>query len=187
MIVRGPFTLSWRGSILEDIESVEVEYDTSSEDYEANSGQVYEINKGIKAAIRLTLLANDIASLAAVLPQHFIAQNGILGDGSFVTSERGAIDIRPDQCDIDDIYGDLDLTSCGDLGENLRLKNARTIVDGFEVGKIRKIVVKFIGEPEPGQSLIQILDVPGEEEQNDYFQLGDNDLFILGDGDYLIL
>lgn len=187
MIIRGPFSLSWRGNTLEDIESVDISYDTNSEDYEASSGQVYEISKSIKASISLTFLTTDIASLSAVLPQLFVPEDGLLGDGTFVSDERGAIDLKADDCDTDDIYGDLDLISCGDLAENLRLKNARTIVDGFEIGKIRKIVVKFIGEPEPGQSLMQILGVPSEAVQNDYFQLGDNDLFILGDGDNLIL
>lgn len=189
MIVRGPFTLTWNGNTLEDIEAVDIEYDTNSEDYEANSGLTYEIFKSIKATIRLTFLSTDIEAIKAVLPQHFVAEGGQLGDGNFVIDTRGAIDIKADDCDTDPIYSDLEIVNCGSPEERFKLLHARTVVDGFEIGKIRKIVVKFIGEPQAGGSLIQLLGDLGEEN---FFMLGNpvgagDELFLLGNGENLIL
>lgn len=184
MILRGPFTLTWGGNTLEDIESVEVSYETNSKEYEANSGSVYQIETGLKASARLTFLATDIASMAAVLPQYFVPQNSVMSDGNYVADPRGAIDIVAAECDSEPIYNDLTMDSCGNPGETVKILNARTLVDAIEVGKIRKIVVKFIGEPEAGRSIVQLLGDQGEE---DFFQLGNDELFLLGDGNNLIL
>lgn len=184
MILRGPFTLLWGGNELQDIESVEVNYETNSDDYESNAGNVYQIEKSIKASLRLTFLATDIASMAAVLPQYFVPQNGILGDGNYVFDSRGAIDVVADDCATDPIYNDLQVTACGNPGESFKILNARTVIDAIEIGKVRKIVVKFIGEPDPGRSIIQLL---GDQGQDDFFQLGNDELFLLGDGSNLIL
>lgn len=184
MIVRGPFTLTWGGNTLADIESIDLEYDVDTDDYKANSGQVYEINKSIKASIKLTFLATDLASISAVLPQHFKAEGEQLGDGTFVFDERGALDIKPDDCDTEYIYNDLEIAACSEPNESFKLLHARTVIDGFEIGKIRKIVIKFVGEPGAGQSLIHLI---GDQGEDDFFQLGDNDLFILGDNNNLVL
>lgn len=184
MILRGPFTLAWGNNELLDIESVEVSYQVNSEDYESGAGNVYQIEKSTKASISLTLLATDIASLAAILPQYFVPENAILSNGSYVFDPRGAIDVLPDDCATEFIYNDLLITACGDPGESIKLLNARTIIDSIEIGKVRKIVVKFIGEPDPGTAIIQLLGDQGEE---DFFQLGNDELFLLGDGDNLIL
>ena len=184
-IVRGPFSLTWGDNTLADIQTIDVNYITNNEDYIANSGLVYEINKSMKATVLITLLATDIESLAAILPQYYVAQGGELGDGSFVSDSRGAIDIRPDDCDTESIYNDLVVTSCGNPSESFKLLNARTVIDGFEIGKIRKIVVKFIGEPDAGKSLIQL--IGNQELTEELFLLGDGDLFELGNGENLIL
>jgi hypothetical protein len=185
MIVRGPFSLTWGDNTLDDIESIDINYQTNSEIYAANSGLVYQIDKSMQANVTLTLLANDIASLAVVLPQYYVAQGGELGDGSFVSDSRGAIDIRADDCDTEPIYNDLIVTSCGNPSESFKLLSARTIIEGFEIGKIRKIVVKFIGEPDAGKSLIQL--IGNQELTEELFLLGDGDLFELGNGENLIL
>lgn len=184
MIIRGPFNLTWGGNTLAEIETVEVEYETNSEDYQANSGQVYEIHKSIKASVRVTFLATDIPSLAVVLPQHFVAKDAQMADGTFVVDNQGAIDVSPDDCDTEPIYNDLEIESCGDPMQSIKLLHARTIVDNIEVGKIRKIVIKFIGEPPAGSSLIQLL---GDQGADNFFQLGSDELFLLGDGNNLIL
>lgn len=184
MIIRGPFSLTWGGNTLADIEQIGFEYETNTEDYEANSGQVYQIEKSRKAIITLTFLATDIPSLAAVLPQYFVAQDEQMADNTFVVDSRGAIDIRADDCDTEPIYNDLEILACDDPADSFKLLHARTMIEGFEIGKVRKIVVKFIGEPPAGTSIIQLL---GDQGQDDFFQLGDNDLFILGDGNNLIL
>lgn len=184
MILRGPFNLKWGGNTLADIETIGVDYSTDSEDYAANSGSTYQIDKSIKASVSLTFLATDIPALAAVLPQYFVPEGGILGDGSIVIDERGAIDIKADDCDTESVYNDLEIESCGNPSESFKLMTARTLIDSFEIGKIRKIVVKFIGEPEAGKSIIQLL---GDQGDNQFFQLGNDELFLLGDGNNLIL
>lgn len=189
MIVRGPFALTWNGTTLIDIEAVDIEYDTQGEDYESGSGIVFEVERALKASIRLTLLATDITTLAAVLPQYFVPEDGQLGDGNFVFDSRGAIDIIPDNCASEPIYSDLEIVACGDPTERFKLMNARTVIDGFEIGKIRKLVVKFIGEPAPGHSLIQLL---GDTGEDDFFMLdnpagGGDELFLLDNDENLIL
>lgn len=185
MIIRGPFTVEWGSNILADVEAVDIEYEQESEDYEANSGIIYEISKGIKASIRLTLLSSDIASVKAVLPQYFVATGGTLGDGGIVAGAAGAIDIKADDCNTNPVFNNLLITSCGNPKEVIKLYNARTVVDSFEVGKIRKIVVKFIGEPEVGQSIIQLLST--EQFTENLFMLGNDQLFLLGNDQNLIL
>lgn len=184
MLIKGPFNILWGGNTLLDIESVDMQIEENNEDYEANSGHVYQIDKSKKASIRLTLLATDVESLAAVLPQYFVPAGEQLSDGSLVVDERGAIDVLLDDCDTLPIYNDLDLQSCGDPGESTKLMHARTTIDTIEIGKIRKIVIKFIGEPEPGRSIIQLL---GDQGDDEFFQLGNDELFLLGDGNNLIL
>lgn len=184
-IIRGPFTLTWGDNVLEDIESISVNYQTSSDDYVSNAGLTYEINKAIKSTASITLLATDIPSLSAVLPQYFVANGGELGDGNFVANSNGAIDILADDCDTEYVYNDLIIESCGNPSESFKLMNCRTIVEGFEIGKLRKVVVKFIGEPDAGKSIVQLLG--NEEFAENLFLLGSGDLFALGSGDNLIL
>lgn len=184
MIIRGPFILKWGGNTLEDIETVDVDYENNSENYEANSGHIFEINKSIKLNVRLTFLATDIPSLAAVLPQYFVPADGQLANGDVVVDERGAIDILTEDCDTDYIYNDLEIISCGDPTETIKVMHARTIVERIEVGKIRKVVIKFIGEPEAGQSIAQLI---GDQGEADFFQLDNDELFLLDDGNNLIL
>lgn len=184
MIIRGPFSLTWGSSTLADIESIEIEHEISTEEYEANSGQTFEIEKSRKTYIKITLLATDIPSLAAVLPQYFVPQSSLMHDGSYVVDSRGAIDVVADDCDTEMIYHKLEIFACANPTESFKVFNCRTVIDSIEIGKVRKIVVKFIGEPEAGSSLFQFL---GDQGEADFFQLGDNDLFILGDDTNLIL
>lgn len=182
MIHKGPFTVRWGQNTLEEIETVDIQHEVDSEDYQANSGLVYQIDKTERVLVRMTFLSTDIASLAAVLPQYYVAQGEQLANGEFVNSPQGAIDIVPHKCDEETLYNDLDIIACGVAAEGMRIKNARTLIDNVEIGKIRKIVVKFIGEPEPGDSILQLL---GDEELNDFFILDSGENFILDDGNYL--
>ena len=182
MIAKGPFNLKWGDDTLAEIETVEVDHEINSEGYEANSGNVYQIEKSRKFVIRVTLLATDLASLAVVLPQYFVAKNAQLADGTVVTNDDGALDIKNLGCSDVFVYHDLDISSCGSTAETFRLKNARSILRNIEIGKIRKIVVEFIGEPVVGGSALQFIEVV-----TDYFQLDNDELFLLDNGENLIL
>lgn len=182
MIVRGPFTIKWRGNILEDIEAIDLEYDLGSEDFETNSGHVYQIDQSVKSSAKITFLASDIASLALVLPQYYVPYNGMLSTGEVVGTEDGAIDVRAAACDESIVYGDLDILSCGASSQSFRLKNARTTIDSLEIGKVRKVAVKFISEPEDDEPTVQFL---GEIDTYDYLLLDTAETFILDSGDYL--
>lgn len=184
MTVRGPFNVKWGDTTIEDIESLDIEYDVTREEYESNAGNIYELERGIKSAVRLTLLATDLDSLKVLLPQYFVATGGELADGSYVVDERGAIDILPGDCDVEDEYHDLLITACGDPGEIFKLMHARSTIERFEIGKIRKVVIKLIGEPEPSQSVVQLL---GDQGEDQFFQLGNDELFLLGSGENLLL
>lgn len=182
MIIRGPFNLKWGDDILAEIETVEIEHELNSDDYEANSGHVYQIDKSRKVSARLTFLATDIASLAVVLPQYYVPQGGILSSGEPVNASGGAIDVVPHPCAPEVLNKDLDIIACGLQAESIRIKKCRTELEQIEVGKVRKIVVKFIGEPLPNEAAIQLTG-SGEIDTEDLFLLDDFDNFAFDDGE----
>lgn len=156
MLVRGKFDLEWGANTLTDIEEIEVEYEQDSEDYTTVQHQTYELDGPIKASVTLTLLSTDVAALAAVLPQYHIANGEILSTGETVNDANGAIDVSGLSCDTTPVYHDLDIISCGNPGQVFRLINARTKLESIEFDdKIRKVMVKFIGEPVPGEGVVQ--------------------------------
>lgn len=153
--VKGPFDLVWGDNTLQQVEDISVEYEVDTEDYQTVQGQTFELEGPIKASVTLTLLATDIAALALVLPQHHVANGGVMSTGETVSNADGAIDVVAN-CDDDPVYNDLDVVSCANPGQVFRLVNARTRLDDFEFDtKIRKIMVKFVGEPAQGDANIQ--------------------------------
>lgn len=156
MLVRGPFTIKWGDNTLEDIEEVEVEHEVDSEDYQTVGGRTLELDGAYKATVILTLLKSDIPALAAVLPQHFVANGGVLSTGETVNNADGAIDIVPLSCDDSIVYNNLDITSCGSPGNVVRLVNARTRIEAVELDdKIQKVQVKFVGEAAQTEATMQ--------------------------------
>jgi len=104
--------------------------------------------------ITLTLLRTDIPALAAVLPQYYVAQGETLSTGETVDSSVGAIDVVPN-CE-DETRNNLDVTSCGDPGQTMRLVNARTRISGIDnPDKLRTVMVEFVGEAEGGTAAVQ--------------------------------
>jgi hypothetical protein len=155
-IIRGPFNVKWGANTLLDIEEIEVEHEIDSEDFETIQGRTIEIDGAYKASVTLTLLASDIAALAVVLPQHYVADAGTMSTGEIVDNEDGAIDVVPHDCDQSLIYNDLEITSCANPGTTLRLVNARTKLEGIDIdNKIQKVMVKFIGEAPSAEATIQ--------------------------------
>lgn len=155
-LVIGPFNLTWGANTLNNIEEISNEYAQDSEDYTTVQHQTYELDGAIKSTVTLTLLASDVPALAAVLPQHHVANGGTMSTGETVTDIAGAIDMAAGDCDDDTVYNDLDIVSCANPGQVYRLVNARTKLDGVEFDdKIRKVMIKFVGEPAPGEANVQ--------------------------------
>lgn len=155
-LVKGPFSLKWGDTTLEDIEDLSVDYSVDTEDFKTIQGQTYEIAGSHKAVVELTLLASDIPSLAALLPQYFVDDGEVLSTGETVAHADGAIDIVPGGCSTDPIYNHLDIIACGSSANIARMVNARTEISGMEIsGKIRKVKVRVIGEPDSGDATLQ--------------------------------
>jgi len=156
-LVKGNFEIKWGANTLYDISEVSLDYEQNSNDYETVQGGTYTVEGAIKASVTLTLLKSDVASLAVVLPQYFVANGEQMSSGETVTDEDGAIDVQAASCDTTPTYNDLDVISCGDPGDVFRLKNARTVIDSMEFAdnSVRTVSVRFVGEPAPGVGNIQ--------------------------------
>lgn len=156
MIVRGPFTLRWGDNVIQDVEEVAVEHEVTSDDYETVQGKTITIDGPYKVSVTLTLLASDIPTLAVIMPQYFVANGGVLSTGETVNNASGAIDVRAAACDESIIYNNLDIESCGVPADVLRIVNARTRIESIEMdNKIRKVMVRFIGESESDEATVQ--------------------------------
>jgi hypothetical protein len=155
-VVRGPFDLKWGSNTLLSIEEIEVDYDQDSESYKTVQHQTLTIDGAIDTGVTLTLLATDVAALAVVLPQYHVANGGTASTGETVTGTDGIIDVLALNCTQAETYNNLDIISCANPGSVYRLVNARTKLDSVEFDdKIRKVKVKFIGEPAQGAANIQ--------------------------------
>lgn len=156
-IVRGPFNVQWGGNTLLDISEISIDYSVNSNDYSTIDNRTITIDGSMTSMVSLTLLASDVAALAAVLPQYHIANGGVMSSGETVNNADGAIDVVAASCDQESVYNDLDVIACGNPGQVFRLKNARTRIDSMEFADnaIRTVTVMFIGEPEQGVANIQ--------------------------------
>lgn len=155
-LVRGPFDLTWGANTLASIEEISVDYSVDSDDYQTVQHQTYELDGAIKATVTLTFLASDVPALAAVVPQYHVANGGTMSTGEIVNDADGAIDVIALDCDEAAVYNDLDIVACGNPGQVFRLVNARTKIDSIEFDdKVRKVMVKFVGEPAQGQANVQ--------------------------------
>ncbi len=157
-IIKGPFTLKFGDNLIEDVEEVEVEHEVSSDDYETVQGKTLEVDGPYKVGVTLTLLATDIPSLAAVMPQYFVPNGGQLSTGETVNEANGAMDIKAASCDEDTVYDNLDIIACGGGNRDvMRIVHARTRMEGVELdgSKIRKVQVRFIGESASDEATMQ--------------------------------
>lgn len=155
MLIKGPWTLKWGDNVLEEIESLDVSQTIDSDDLVTMQGNKIEIDGAYKATATLTVLATDIAALAILLPQHHVANGGVMSTGETVNNADGAIDVAPGNCD-SPIYNHLDIINCSNPGQVFRIVNARTKLDGVTFDeKIRKVMVKFVGEPALDDGTVQ--------------------------------
>lgn len=157
-LVKGPFNFKWGANTLSNVSEISVDYAVESSDTTTLDGNTYSVQTGMTATVTLTLLDNDIASLATVLPQYYKAQGEVLSTGETVGQAQGAIDIVAATCDTSDVYNQLDIYACGTNAQVMRLVRARTQVDSIDIGDgLRTVAVQFIGEPVSGQAVVQFL------------------------------
>ena len=156
MLVRGPFNLKWGENQIEDVEEVSIEHEVDSEDFQTVQGQTIEVDGAYKVSATITLLASDIAALAALLPQYYVANGETMSTGETVENADGAIDVKAASCDESIVFNNLDISSCGDPANVLRLVNCRTKIDGIEIdNKLQKVMIKFVGESDANEATVQ--------------------------------
>lgn len=157
-LVKGPFNFKWGANQLNNVSEISVDYEVEESDTSTLDGNKYMVQTGISASVTLTLLDNDIASLATILPQYYVPMGGTLSTGETVGQAQGAIDITAASCATSDIYNQLDVYACGTNAQVMRLVRARTQIDSIDIGDgLRTVAVKFIGEPLTGDAVIQFL------------------------------
>lgn len=156
-LVKGPFELTWNSNTLTDIEEVNVDYNVDTEDFQTVQGKTYELAGAHKVSVELTVLGNDAASLAALLPQYAVAAGNPISTGE--TADEGAIDIVPGDCTTAEVLDDLEIVSCGNPGQTLRVVDAKSEIAGIEVSdKIRKVVVRFTGQSADDVATVQFFE-----------------------------
>lgn len=157
-LIKGPFNFKWGANTLNNVSEISVDYEVESSDTSTLDGNKYMVQTGISATVTMTLLDNDIASLAMVLPQYYVPMGGTLSTGETVGQSQGAIDVVAASCDTSDVYNQLDIYACGTNAQVLRLVNARTQIDSIDIGDgLRTVAVMFIGEPAAGEAVVQFL------------------------------
>lgn len=75
-LVKGPFNFKWGANTLNNVSEISVDYTVDSSDTTTLDGNRYTVQTGTSASITLTLLENDIASLATLLPQFYVPMGG---------------------------------------------------------------------------------------------------------------
>lgn len=157
-LVKGPFRFKWGANEVNNVSDISVDYSVDSSDTSTLDGNKYTVETGMSATVTLTLLDNDIASLAMLLPQFYVPTGQTLSTGQTVTSTTGAIDVTAASCTTSTVYNQLDIYACGTNAQVLRLVNCRTQVDSVDISDgLRTVAVKFIGEPASGDGVIQFL------------------------------
>lgn len=162
--IRGPFDVEWGVNELRGVEELDIDTDVDTEDYSNIDWSRFSVEGGTLVTVTMTFNKADMSLLAAVLPQYFVPMGGTMSTGETVTSADGAIDYALKDCD-DNLYNPLDIVSCGNPGQVLRIPNARTRINGMDNDdKLRKIMVDFIGEPDGGIAAFQIFAQGGLSE-----------------------
>lgn len=155
-LIKGPFNLKWGDNVISGVEEISVDFETDTEEFSSVQGVTYEVSGANKIGVSLTLLASDIPALAALLPQHFVANGQTLSTGETVNHADGAIDVYALGCDSTDVSNNLDIISCGTPADVFRVVNARSRLESVDVdSKIRRVTVRFIGEPDQDEASVQ--------------------------------
>lgn len=155
--VKGPFILKWGNNTLQDVESVDLSYDQESNDYTTVDGRKFTLRGAISASATITLLSSDAASIAPIVPQFAKNAGEAMSSGETVAESKVAIDVLAGDCTAADTKNDLDIISCGNPGEVLRLKACTTSISGMDLenNQLRTVELTFTGEPAQGIAAIQ--------------------------------
>jgi len=156
-LVKGPFTFKWGANSVSNVSEMSVDYSIDSSDTTTLDGNRYSTQTSQGVTVTLTLLDNDIASLATLLPQYYVANAGVLSTGQTV-AQGGAIDVKAAACTVSDVYNQLDVYACGTNAQVLRIPRCRTQIDSIDIADgLRTVTVAFVGEPLAGQATVQFL------------------------------
>jgi len=142
-LVKGPFEIKYGVDVLAGIESIDLNYDINTDDFETVQGQNYQVVKSHQVSVTVVFLETDVDSLSVVLPQYFVANGGELSTGETVNDAAGAIDVVPGGCDYVATTTDVVITSCGNPGHVLRLPDCETEIEDIEIDSVRKVSVTF--------------------------------------------
>lgn len=157
-LVRGPFNFKWGANSLFNVSEVAFDYTVDTNDTTTLDGKTYSIQTGTSAIATLTLLDNDIASLATILPQYYVPAGGTLSTGQTVGDPSGSIDVAAAACNTNPIFNQLDIYACGTNAEVLRIPRARTQIDAVDIADgLRTVSVSFVGEPTGNGAAVQFL------------------------------
>lgn len=156
-LVKGPFNLKWGNNVLQDVESIDLSVEQESNDYTTVDGRKFTIKGAISASATVTLLASDAASLAPVLPQFARVAGDTMSSGETVAEGKVAIDVLAGDCTTESSTYDLDIESCGNPGEVLRLKACATSLSSMDLenNQVRTVEITFTGEPAQGIAAVQ--------------------------------
>ena len=156
-LVKGPFNLVWGPTTLTDVESVDLSFDQESNDYTTVDGRKITIKGAISASATITLLASDAATLSQVVPQFAKSAGSEMTSGEVVATDKVAIDVYAGDCTTTAEKYDLDIISCGNPGEVLRLKACVTSISSMslENNQVRTVEITFTGEPAQGIAAVQ--------------------------------
>lgn len=156
-LVKGPFTLKWGENVLEDVESVDLSFEQESNDYTTVDGRTITLKGAISASATITLLGSDAIALSRVVPQFAKAAGATMTSGETVAADMVAIDVYAGGCDVTADAYDLDIVSCGNPGEVLRLKACSTSISGMDLenNQVRTVEITFTGEPKQGIAAVQ--------------------------------
>lgn len=154
--VKGPFKIRWGSNPIVLVSELSNNYEQDSEDVDTFDGSKVTFDGAISASVDVSILANDIPALAALLPQYFVATGNTMSTGETVTSPTGAIDINAAGCDAVVESKNLDIISCGNPGQVYRLVNARTKLSAVDFETTHRVItISFIGVPESGKGVVQ--------------------------------
>jgi len=147
-LVKGPFNFKWGTQQINNVSEISVDYSVDTSDTTTLDGNRFTVQTGMGMSVTLTVLDNDVATLATLLPQYY-------------NSADGTVDIAAASCDVIEEYNDLEITSCGSGAQMLRLNRARTQVDSIDIGDgLRTVAIMFVGEPLAGDPLVQFAAAP---------------------------
>lgn len=156
-LVKGPFNVSWGANTLKDVESIDLSFEQESNDYTTVDGRKFTIKGAISASATITLLASDAESLSLVVPQFARTAGSTMSSGETVATGKVAIDVLAGDCTSESSKYDLDIESCGNPGEVLRIKACSTSISAMnlENNQVRTVEITFTGEPEQGIAAVQ--------------------------------